>query len=555
MDTDIETQMRQAHDAFRRGEFVDAQLKCEQVLHITPENARALIISGMCLQAQGKHREAVERFERAVALDPRLLRVYQSLGISLQILGQITKAAKSFLTAIELDPGDASNYLCLGKLLLERGYSPNAVDCGRDAVRIEPGSALNHVFLAQALARMGLAEEAESEFRQASALDPGNADFHRMLGFHLLASGASDGASRCLERSISLQPSQGLSYLGLVQIKKTAASERGLIDRIETVLHAEGLKPVDRSYLQYALGKGLDDLAEYETAMTHFEEANRLAYEERKFREPFRREAAEERATQAGRLFTRDTMEACRSVGNDTVLPILIVGMMRSGTTLVDQILSSHPEVGAAGEVPLWTTDGPKALDYRAGTISQAVLAGLSSQYLQLLRRISPGTRYVTDKMPGNFQMLGAINLGFPLAKIIHIKRNPADTCLSIYTTPYSVSPSFAHSKENIALAYTHYLRMMDLWRKVLPSGAMLEVEYEELVLEPERVTRDIIRFCGLGWSDACLVPERNARLVSTPSMLQVREPVYQSSVNRWKRYEPWLGPFKELLSESGPEH
>jgi len=545
MDAEQRTVLRQAHDAFQKADFSAALLACNQILQVAPDNPEALRISGLCLQAMGRHHEAIDRFERAARQDPRVL---QPLGVSLQVLGQVTKAAQCFLRAIELSPNVASNYLCLGRLMLERGHIPNAVDCARDAVRLDPGSAPNHLFLAQALVRMGSADEAGSEFRRALARDPNSALLHRLLGFHLLATGETEKARESFERSIALLPSQGHAYLGLSQLKKVTASEREIVDRMLAALEIEGLKPEDRSTLHYGLGKAFDDLAEYGTAMDHYDEANRLAYEQRGPRPTFLPEAASARAAQVGQFFTKERMEGYRSVGDASDLPIFIVGMMRSGTTLVDQILSSHPDVGAAGEVPLWTTDGPNAIDYAADKMSPAFLKGLSNQYLQLLQRISPGTRHVTDKMPANFQMLGLINLALPRAKIVHIKRNPADTCLSIYATPYSVSPSFAHSKENIASAYRHYLRMMELWRQVLPAGTLLEVEYEELVRDRERITREIIRHCGLEWNDACLAPERNARLVSTPSVMQVRQPVFQSSVDRWKRFEPWLGPIKELL-------
>jgi hypothetical protein len=172
----------------------------------------------------------------------------------------------------------------------------------------------------------------------------------------------------------------------------------------------------------------------------------------------------------------------------------------------------------------------------------------LAGEYLEVLREVSPGHARVTDKMPANFQMLGLIHAVFPKARIIHVMRHPADNCISIYNTPYSVSPDFGHDRDNIVFAYRQYQRLMEHWRTVLPPGAILDVHYEELVEDKERVVRQMIDHCRLGWSDACLSHEVNGRLVNTPSVWQVRQPVYKTSVNRWQRYEPWLGSFRQLI-------
>jgi len=206
--------------------------------------------------------------------------------------------------------------------------------------------------------------------------------------------------------------------------------------------------------------------------------------------------------------------------------------------------------VGAAGEVEFWLDEGPTAVDLGKRSLNAKKLVTVSAAYLKVLQSLAPGKPRATDKMPQNFQMLGHIHLGFPKAPIIHIRRNPIDTCLSIYTTAYQQSPAFAHDRESIVFAYKQYLRLVAHWRKVLPADRFLEVDYEELTADRDSVIRRIISFCGLEWNEACLHPESNDRLVVTPSLWQVRQPINRSAVDRWRVVEPWLGAFRQLLDD-----
>jgi len=235
--------------------------------------------------------------------------------------------------------------------------------------------------------------------------------------------------------------------------------------------------------------------------------------------------------------------------------PVLIVGMMRSGTTLVEQILSSHPEIGAGGELTFWGDAAAKLDHLAADRTDDSSWQKLSSEYLALLGRFAPDAIRVTDKMPHNFLWLGLIHTVFPAARIVHCRRNPIDTCLSIYFTHFGVAKDFAYDRKNIVSFYEQYDRLMAHWREVLPKDRLIEVNYEELVADRESVARKLISFCGVDWNDACLRHEKNERAVTTASMWQARQPIYTSSVERWRRYEPWLGEFNRLRVgiDSGP--
>lgn len=220
---------------------------------------------------------------------------------------------------------------------------------------------------------------------------------------------------------------------------------------------------------------------------------------------------------------------------------------MRSGTTLMEQILSRHPLVGAAGEQRFWIDNAVHAFDRETRELNDERLLILAREYLALLQDIAPGVAHVTDKMPANSDVLGLIHLAFPNARIIHMVRNPADTCFSIYATPNAARIGYAHNKENIAFAFEQHLKLMEHWREALPPDRFIDVVYEDLVRDQEHVTRKVVQFCGLEWNDLCLTPERNEAAATTPSSWQVRQPVYNTSVGRWRNFEPWIPEFRAL--------
>jgi hypothetical protein len=284
--------------------------------------------------------------------------------------------------------------------------------------------------------------------------------------------------------------------------------------------------------------------------MRHFDEANRIEAQLQKLagRTFHRKEYAAEIdriiETYTPEFFARQKRFGCASE-----LPILIVGMPRSGTTLVEQILSSHTNVEAGGELTFWSEQFPALAEVAPIELGPALTRNLATDYLAVLRGISPAAERVTDKTPGNFQLLGPIHLIFPQARIIHCRRNPIDTCLSIYFTYFGTMKDFTGDRSDIVFFYEQYLRLTAHWRRVLRADRFLEIDYEALVADRERLTRHMIGFCGLDWDEACLRSERNRRVIKTASNWQARQPVYTTSVARWRHYEPWLGEFRRFLT------
>ena len=376
------------------------------------------------------------------------------------------------------------------------------------------------------------------------ALDPGNAMAHDLLGNLLAEFGRFEEARECFQRVIAIAPLLAGSYYDLVRCRPVTREDDDLLQRMEAALDTPGLEAAQRLRLHLALGKAADDLGDYALAMQHFDAADEV----RRGSTPFDSAAF---SIEIDRLIARCTPELIArgpELGSGDARPVLIVGMPRSGTTLVEQIISMHPEVGAGGELHFWNERG--AAWQRSGTEGneKAFLGKAVADYLRVLREIAPKAARVTDKMPFNFLWAGLIHIALPRAIIIHCRRTSIDTALSIHQTHFHPSLAFPTGGAELVAYFRGYQRLIGHWRSVLPSDRFIEVDYEDLTREPEPVIRRIIAACGLAWNDECLRPESNPRAVKTPSKWQTRQPIYRTSVARWRRYEPWLGPLRALL-------
>jgi len=538
------------------GQAQEAIAQCREAIRLKPDNAAAHNNLGLSYLAERHIPDAITSFEQAIALKPELAILHQNLAIALQLQSRDAEAISCYQRAISLAPNDADSHVRLGHLLRIQGRRDDATACFERATKLRPESTEGLARLARVLTEVGQLAPAAECLRQSIARDPGACEVHEQLGSVLQQLGRFDEAAASFRRAIALQPSRTAAYLNLALTRKFAAEDRPLLQQMHALLEKADLADPDRANLHYGLGKALDDLDDCGAAMLHFDAANRIAM--RRLRRAGRALDRQRHANTIERLMVSSTAESFERsawLGSDCELPIFIVGMIRSGTTLIEQIVASHPEVGAGGELRFWGDRAGAAVGEAAAGVLDATTAGrLAEDYCRLLRGIAPGARRVTDKMPTNFLLLGLIHLLLPQARIIHCRRNPIDTCLSIYMTPYPRSPDYAHERRNIVFYYQQYLRLMAHWRRVLPVNRLLEIDYEDLVADHDRVTRRMIAFCGLDWHDACLHHESNERVIKTPSVWQARQPVYQTSVNRWRRYLPWLGDFRRLRQEPGAD-
>jgi len=454
-----------------------------------------------------------------------------------------------------IDTTELKRQIALGERLYNEGKVTSAAACFRLAVAADPNSAQAHAQLAWCLHEPEKTPEAIEHLRIAKELDPTSEKVLESLATLLVRSGEFEEADQTFRRVLELNPKSATSLCGLVGCKRFSDEDRNVTARIAEAAIDMARTEKQRSHLHRAAGKAYDDLGEYEVAMRHFDDSNRLAeIISKKSGQPFGAEELRQYTDLLIEVFTADKFTHAGEIGSNSELPVLIVGMIRSGTTLLDQILSRHPMVASAGEINFWTSPGPGSLmrEFLRGKIDRAKVSDVCQAYRIQLRAAGPTKGRIIDKMPMNFLGLGLIHLLFPNARIIHCRRNPIDTCLSIYVTELGTPrANFAVSRRNILFMYKQYLRLMEHWRAVLPADRFIEVDYETVVSNQEAEVKRVVDFLGLDWDEACLNVRENHGIVTTPSAWQARQPIYKTSVERWRRYEPWLGEFRELLAES----
>jgi tetratricopeptide (TPR) repeat protein len=470
-------------------------------------------------------------------------RTHYNLGLALQQKGDHAAAIAAYRQAIALDPGLAEAHDRMGDLLRQRGKNVDAAAAYERAARAAPDTTLGRLSSAKALIVMGRAE-AEERLREVIAVDGTSSEAHFLLGYLLSAAGRFDEAAASYERAVALEPRSAKAYQGLVRSRRLTEAERPWVARMEALLKDPAVPPRDRMTLHFAAGKAQDDLGDYAAAIQHFDAANVLR---RKVASPFDRRELGKVTDRLIALFTPDFFARHAAVAQDDETPVLLVGMPRSGTTLFERILSSHAKVAGGGELGFWNRRGAAWLREGAADLGTKA-GGLADEYIALLRKIGPDALRVTDKMPANRFWVGLVHAVLPKARFVHCRRNPIDTCLSIYSTHFSEHWGFACDRGDLAASYREHVRLMAHWRAVIPGNRLLEVDYEDVTSKPEETARRLVAFAGLEWDPACLRPEENRGEVKTANKWQARQPIYRTSVERWRNYEPWLGELRGLL-------
>lgn len=535
---------------FRQSGDVDsARDTINRALALEPGNPQSLCNLGLVHLQSFEYEDAIRVLGCAVDAHPKEALFRHNLALALQGMGRYSEAAKQYQAAIALSDSALSSHIGLGGMMLTFGKAEAALECARTVLRRDPKSVAAHLLAARAFLNLDQGDRSEWHLREVLKLDPSNSGAWGMLGFRLQAKGEFPAADQAFRRSLQLNPNQGVGYWGLRQGNKATEDDLREADHLLELSRSKALDPGETSFAYFAVAKTYADLGRHREAMRFYDLANGFMADSHFGQGRFDRAAYERGMEQTRTLFTRRFIEANSGVGCESSTPIFIVGMMRSGTTLMEQILSSTSEVADGGELRFWLDRGPKVVDPKTASVVLPMANSLISDYLDLLRRIS-SRAHVTDKMPDNYQMLGLIHILFPKAKILYMKRNAVDVALSIYMTPYEISPAFAHVKENIVFGYKKHQELMSHWKTVLPHGSFLEVRYEDLIDQSESTIRRVVDYCGLSWDDAFLRHSDNTRTVNTPSVWQVRQPIYATSRGKWKLYEPFLGAFADLLGE-----
>jgi tetratricopeptide (TPR) repeat protein len=560
----------------RLGRFDHAVASYRRALALRPDFAEAHNNLGRTFLDLGQAAAAADSCRRALELNPHYAEAHDNLGSAMLELGRPDEAAASYHRALEIQPDIAETHNNLGNAMLELGRTDEALASYRRALQVNPEFAEAHNNLGNGLRTLGQLDAAVAGYRRAIEIDPNFAGAHRNLGIALRLQGHTAEAIASCRRSLEIEPRSAATLTVLadasadngqfvdaenlfkraIGVEPESAEAWSGIARLRTMTRADAAwlaqaqriadqPPAPRKEIQlrYAIGKYCDDVGDFDQAFVHFRRANELTKQHRTKHDRLQLTQIVDRIAQ-----TYDTawFEKARIHALESPLPVFIVGMLRSGTTLAEQILASHPAVFAAGELTHWNT---AAAAYQASSEHEAsgLLRKRAHDYLQLLRGLSRGALRVVDKMPTNFAFLGLIHAALPNARIIHMRRNPIDTCLSIYFQDFEAAVSYANDLEDLAHYYTEYVRVMNHWRSTLPPQAILDVPYEGLVSDQETWSRRMLDFIGLPWDPRCLEFHATHRTVITASKWQVRQKISDSSVLRWRNYEKFLGPLLRL--------
>jgi tetratricopeptide (TPR) repeat protein len=528
------------------GRYAEMEAAARELADAQPNSGIAWKALGVSLLMQGK--QALQTFERAARMLPNDAEVHSNLGAALRRAGRLEDALTSLRRAIALEPGIAQVHNNLGNVLRDQGKLEQATSNYRRALALQPDYAQAHANLGILLRLQSRPAEAETNCRRALQIDPNLPEAVVLLAELHSDKGEFAAAEDQYNRLIGLDPKSAEAWAGLAGLRRMTNGDAGWLAQVQQLARS-GLPPQQEANLRYAVGKYHDDVGNFEDAFHSYRRANELT-------KTMRPQHDRHQLTRAVDLiiesFDEDWLTRARVDSGTSNRPVFIVGMPRSGTTLAEQILASHHDVYGAGELPFWATTMSDWASRNQGEIGQRALLDLGDQYLGLLIELSKGSLRVVDKMPANFLYLGLIHAALPSAKIIHMRRNPIDTCLSIYFQNFGPFHSYANDLGDLAHYYSQYSRLMEHWRLNLPANAMLDLHYEKLVRQPELCTRRMLDFIGLTWDPSCLEFHRTRRTVSTFSKWQARQAINRSSIGRWRNYRKFAGPLLNLVESAG---
>ncbi len=533
-------------NALRRlGRLDEALDSCRRALILDPKLSVAHNTLGLIFAALGQLKQAAASYRQALALNAQDVEALNNLGNVLRDLGDCREALSLYARAIELEPRSAVSHCNLGHMLLEFGRIPEAVASYARALELQPESASMHLSLAAALRLQRRTAEAERHCQAALAIDPNEVDALSLLGELRADRGEFSEAQELFQRAIAINPDFPFAFFSIAAHRKMTGDDTAWLKGAEALLAKR--QPLRHEInLRYALGKYFDDIGRYDSAFSNYRQANELS---KRYGSDYDAAKWTQRAGEIIDSFDVAFLRQRQSFACDSEIPVFIIGMPRSGTSLTEQILASHPAVFGAGELTFW---GSAFAAYEAAGLKNrcgaSLMPAIAGDYLQRLTSLSAEARRVIDKMPANFLYAGLIHATFPQARIIHMQRHPLDTCLSIYFQNFFNRQPYTNDFENLAHYYGEYLRITDHWRAALPATILLEIPYEALIADQEAWTRRMLDFIGLPWDSRCLDFHLTNRVVITTSKWQVRQKIHAASAGRWRNYQKFVAPLLRLI-------
>lgn len=547
---------------YMRNNYPQAVERFKRSIAQVADNPNFFSNLGEALRRQGKHHEALTAFQEALLVNPNFTKAHLGIANVLGDLKRYQQAMARFQFTIKVFPDFAPAYHYLGVMLTSLERTREAIPLIRKAIALKKDYYEAKFSLANALEQDGNTEEALTIYQALLETKPQDSSVRNNYANLLKSLGLIAEAEAHLQTALANNPNHLSPYFNLSGKRLAEAISPEEIDRLESLLLDSNLRQEERSSLHFTLAKYYEAHQKPDIAFPHFQQGNDLDQRI----EPYDAETQDKICSIFTSFFTQNFFATHPHFGSESEVPVFIFGIPRSGTTLVEQILSSHSQVHGGGELK-YLSQIVQTLSHERNDVGYPACL----KYLDAIKACTLGESYVdrlkalitdnktnilriTDKMPGNFFSLGLIALLLPKAKLINCRRNPMDSCLSCYTQRFTHVMSYSRSLKDLGHYYQNYERLMTHWHKVLPIQ-ILDVQYEEMVQNPATMSRKIIDFVGLEWDDACLNFHENQRQIKTASMEQIRKPIYTTSVNKWRKYEKFLTPLIEALGEFAPAY
>ncbi len=503
-----------------------------------------LLIEGNKAFARGAYPEAAGFYRELLNHDPRNAEAANNLGAALLKLGHLNDAETYLRKAIEISPNFAEAHCNLGVVLRGKGETAESEIWLRQALKLKPNYVDARIHHGVSLLALGRLAEARARFGKVLKTEPRHADATFLMGQIARLEGRFEEAETRFKRALEINPKMPNVWAALALTRKMSSADsnwlKGALDIVNN-----GLSPIEEADVRFAIGKYCDDVGDFEQAFPNFKRANELL---KTIADPYEPDARTSFVDDMIRIYTPAAISAVGGGVSASNKPIFVVGMPRSGTSLAEQIVASHPLASGAGEMG-FINDKMLAPDseMRQGLLGEAKMRTLAETYLRVLQERAGDSSRIVDKLPMNADYLGVIYSIFPNARIIYMQRDPIDSCLSCYFQHFSVAMNFTLDLKDLAHYFRQHQRLMAHWRAVLPAGSILDVPYAELVSDQEGSTRRILDFLGLEWDERCMDFHKTERHVVTASAWQVRQKIYKASVARWRNYEKFIGPLLDL--------
>ncbi|MDB9865970.1 sulfotransferase [Candidatus Thioglobus sp.] len=531
---------------YSNGQFQEAVDKIKSLNESYPMEPLLFNLIGACYKELGQLEGAAKMFEVAVSIKPNYAEAHFNLGVSRKDLGQIEAAIESYKQAIIITPNYPDAHNNLGKLLFEDGQYKLAIESLEWAVAYKYDFYEAHNNLGNALNEYGNVEASIKSFEKALEHNPQYDKAYLNLALVFKDLGNQKDFLKNINKAISIKPDWSDAHLHLSRVKKYKKNDPQLA-QIHSFLNATELSVKDRINYNFTLAKVYEDLENHEEQFRFLNEANKL----RKKEANYFFDKDQKLFSIIKEVFENPPTIISKSLSKTTsIRPIFILGMPRSGTSLVHQIIDSHNEVYGAGELrnlnKAVTPFLRKYTDKKSFT--QKDLTTIRESYLDALSSLNASENIIIDKMPLNFRYIGFILSAFPEAKILHMNRDPIATCWSIYKF-YFPGNAYSYSQKDIANYYGLYKNLMGFWHKLFPNK-IFDICYEDLTKNQELETRKILQYCDLEWDESCLDFHKNKKVMKTTSALQVREKIYQGSSEVWRKYEAYLQPLINGLNK-----